>query len=174
MLGIATLIARYAYLRSVVIAVLTSIHPGAMSLRDAPVIVNAIAEAVTFDGAPVWDAELEAGAMADYADHESGLRLHPVPYIDPKTGHPIDGEAHGVWQIHGPAGRADVNTQASYWLTLLHEGAEKCPQSPAAPLSGRCGGAGKRLADRRVREAKRALAERNESSELASDDVGRE
>lgn len=173
MLGISLLAARFAYLRSIVIAVMISIHPGAMSLRDAPAIADAIATAVTFDSDPVWDAETEAAVMTVYADRESGLRLHPGHWVDPKTGKAVDAHANGFLQIRAAQGLADAGTQSAYWLDLLHDGAQRCSQSPAAPLSGNCYGAGRRIADRRVRMARVALAAMASSQEIASGD-GRE
>jgi hypothetical protein len=151
MFALATLLLRYARLRSVCFAVWASVNPAFPHAHDAPAIADAIATAVLQDRDPVFGSqEEEAAVAARFALGESSLRIHPIPYRDPKTGKAVDPLAAGVFQLHGPAGHADVVMQARAWLVLLHAGRESCPESPAGPLSGSCSGAGKRLADRRV------------------------
>ena len=74
------------------------------------------------------------------------------------------GKAHGPWQLHGAAGTATLADQARTWLALLHDGARRCPASPAAIMWGGCdvrdpltGGSTARLATRRVRRARELL-----------------
>ena len=154
---------QFWHLRAIVVAVWVSVSPNAARSPDADAIADVIAQSVSYDAAPVYDSqELEAGAMARWAFEESGVRLHPRPYSwDSKAG-----IANGVWQIHGPAGRADLGTQAAAWLRLAHAGVG-C-KNPIAPLSGQCGGLALRNADKRMRDVRRVLSDmRSENAEVA-------
>lgn len=145
------------HLRAVVLAVWAVLAPASARSVDADALATGIALAVDADPSPVWeDGDLEAAVSGVYAWHESRVRLAPTPWRDPRTGRVVDSEARGAFQLHSEDGDGDAFTQASAWLALLHDGALRCPSSPAAPLSGSCLLA-RRLADRRVRMARQIL-----------------
>ena len=147
-------------LRALVVATWSFLSPTAGQSPDAPAIADAIATAVAGDPDPIYgDASVEAAVAAVYAWHESRLRIHPVPWVDPSTGKPVDGLAHGIFQLHTHAGELDATTQTVAWLAMLHDGARTCPASPAAPLSGGCTQA-RKLADRRMAFAVRVVGQR--------------
>lgn len=158
MMNLGALVVQYLRLHAVAMAVLAFIHPGADRFKDTPAIVDAVASGVLYDASPVWDDETEVAVAIVFADRESRMQLAPRHALDPKTHQPIDGEAHGAWQEHSKSGYGDAPTQFAAWLDLLHDGARTCPRQPAAPLSGRCGGAATRLADHRLLLARAALA----------------
>lgn len=158
MLGLFLRSLHVAHLRAVVLAVWAVLSPVAARSPDADALSSGIALTVDADPDPVWgDGDLEAAVAGVYAWHESRVRLSPAPWRDPRTGRIVDSEARGAFQLHSEAGSGDALTQASAWLELLHDGARRCPSSPAAPLSGSCLLA-RRLADRRVRTAHQILA----------------
>jgi hypothetical protein len=137
-------------LQIIVLAIWGAVHPGAPRLHDAASIAAAIESAVSQDAeAPVFASrEEDAAVMAYYAIRESWLNHDAVG---------DGGLSFGVWQLRSASGRADLGTQARAWLSLLHEGARICPESPAAPLSGGCVAA-RTTADRRSMRALNLLA----------------
>jgi hypothetical protein len=135
---------QYARLYALCFAVWATFDPAASKARDAEALASAIAWAGITDANPVYkDAEHEAAVAARYAVEESWLNLKAIG---------DSGAAHGAFQLHSSAGRGDAAAQVAGWLALLHEGALRCPASPAAPLSGGCRRAYK-LANRRVAAA---------------------
>jgi hypothetical protein len=160
--------ARALQLRAVALAVFAALSPPAAAGPDAPVIADAIAFAVAADPSPTWEPEMLAAVMAVSVVEESGVRLHPVPWIDPKTGRPVDALAHGPFQIRGTHGFGGVGDQAEYWLVLLRAGARACPVSPSAPLLGACDGKARRIADWRFARAKQLLEQLRQSEGVAS------
>ena len=146
-------------LKVLVLAVWSAIHPAAPKLVDAPEIATAIATVVSEDPEPpvFGSREEDAAVMAYYALRESWLRKGVVG---------DNGRSFGVWQQPEKTGRADVLTQARAWVAVLRKGAQLCPASPAAPLSGGCVVA-RNVADRRVKRA-RALLETAKQSLLAA------
>ncbi|HEY3822351.1 MAG TPA: hypothetical protein VGL81_34535 [Polyangiaceae bacterium] len=136
-------------IKIIVLAIWAAVHPGAPRLPDAAPIAAAIDTAVSEDSEPpvFGSREEDAAVMAYYAIRESWLTHDAVG---------DGGLSFGAWQIRSPSGRADIGTQARYWLSLLHEGARICPASPAAPLSGGCVEA-RSTADGRARRARRLL-----------------
>jgi hypothetical protein len=102
------------------------------SPRLLAVMADALAEADESThpatGALAWDAAL----LFEYARRESHFQLAPRAYSwDAKAG-----LAHGVWQLHGPAGLASVGGQARAWLRMLREGARLHPETPSAIMWG--------------------------------------
>lgn len=148
---------RYAHLRAVVLAVWGALSPSIAAGAEARAIAGAIADAVVVDPLPVWDADTEAATLAVYTADESGVRLHPLPWVDPRTGRPVDALAHGPFQIRGPMGLTGLAEQARTLVTMLHAGADACPVSPLAPLLGACGGKARRIANWRFARARRLL-----------------
>jgi hypothetical protein len=156
MIALSLLLLRFSHLRLLILSVWASMH---MVTPDAPAIATSLAYAIASDVSPVFGSpDLEAAASAVYVARESGVRLRPVPWRDPRTGRPVDGAARGAYQIHGPEALADLDEQTRWYLFLLHAGAVACPESPMAPVVGSCRGAAKRMADHRVKEAKALLA----------------
>lgn len=157
MIGLFLQAAHVNRIAAIVLSIWQILSPPSARTSDAAELATAIALAVDGDTSPVWgDAELEAAVAAVFCWHESRVRIHPVQWRDPKTGILTDSHAHGAFQLRSEAGNGDALTQAVAWIDLLKLGAEKCPDSPAAPLSGSCLLA-KRLADRRVETAVRLL-----------------
>jgi hypothetical protein len=144
-------------LRNMVFGVWAFIHPQLPVSGDAAEIASAIVTVVLEDGdrSPVTGSHaLDAAAMAYWAACESTLRLgafhaHAVS--------PGDHRSAGAWQLGPEWGQRSALEQARAWLYLLRAGAKVCPESPASPLSGGCQRA-RKLADRRMEEARRALA----------------
>lgn len=142
-------------LKLLVLAVWAAMTPRYDRAADADAIATAIAQVVAADGsrAPVMSSHAEdAALMAVYAARESMLDDCAVHAPISDWDHP----SYGVWQ-EGPQWRGKpISAQARAWMYLLREGARICPESPAAPLSGGCTQA-RKLADRRVREARELL-----------------
>jgi hypothetical protein len=136
-------------LQVIVLAIWAAVHPGAPHLHDAAPIAAAIQSAVSQDTEPpvFGSREEDAAVMAYYAIRESWLNHDAIG---------DGGRSFGVWQMRSASGRADLSTQARAWLSLLHEGARICPESPAAPLSGGCVAA-RSTADRRATRARSLL-----------------
>jgi hypothetical protein len=138
------------------LAVWAIVHPRAPRLAHAEEVARAWAQAVEEDKRPpvfgTRDRDLAVGAY--WAIRESWLQPSAVG---------DGGKSRGVWQLQTEAGKADLLTQARAWREMLHEGQRLCPESPAAPISGGCTGAGRRLADRRVELALRALSRAREN-----------
>jgi hypothetical protein len=147
-----------AHFVALALAVWATVHPRAPRLRDAPAIARAWAQAIDEDKRePVFGSkDRDCAVGAYYAIRESWLNATAIG---------DGGKSRGAWQEQSPAGRADLLTQARAWRELLHEGARVCPASPAAPLSGGCE-EGRKLADRRVRNALRALYEAREEGPI--------
>jgi hypothetical protein len=143
-----------AHYVALALAVWATVHPRAPRLADAPAIARAWAQAVDEDTRPpvFGSKDRDCAIGAYWALRESWLNAHAVGDA---------GKSHGAWQEQTAAGKADLLTQARAWRDLLRAGARVCPASPAAPLSGGCepGHKGRKLADRRVRNALRALDE---------------
>lgn len=157
MIGLFLQAAHVNRIAAIVLSIWQILSPATARTSDAAELATAIALAVDGDTSPVWgDAELEAAVASVYAFEESRVRISPKPWLDPKTGLPVDAKAAGAWQLHSSAGRGDALTQAVAWFALLKDGARACPESPAGPLSGGCTRA-RSLADRRVETAVRLL-----------------
>jgi len=141
-------------LRALVVATWSFLSPTAGQSPDALAIADAIATSVAGDPDPLYgDASVEAAVMAQWAWHESRLSLHPKPFSwDSKAG-----VSCGPWQERCATLPPTLVGQAVAWLALAHDGERTCPASPLAPLSGQCGGAARRLADRRVAEVLRIV-----------------
>lgn len=160
MSAIGILAIRFAALRALVLAVFAALlPPNAPMSHDAPAIADAIAATVAADPHPIWSTDIDSAVETVFVFYESGISLHPLPAIDPRSGKPVDEKASGMLQLHSWAGHADARTQSLAWRELLHAGAKSCAISPAAPLSGSCGGAAMRLADRRVALAMRLVVQ---------------
>ena len=117
-----------------VLALWSAIAPGLERTGDAAAIARALVGAVLEDAAtaPVYSSHLEdLAAGAYWAFRESSLDARAV------GDHSL---AHGPWQLHGAAGLAPVREQARTWLALLHEGAARCTEHPAAIMWGACSG----------------------------------
>jgi hypothetical protein len=155
------LVIRYFHLKALCFAVWAAFNPHAVFSKHSEALADAIATATLFDPSPTFgSAEPEAAVAARYAVEESWLHLRAVG---------DSGQAHGAFQLHTPAGRGSAQEQAEGWLTMLHDGAVLCPESPAAPLSGGCHRA-RKLADRRVKAAFEVL-QRVETDELVLSQV---
>jgi hypothetical protein len=155
MISLGMLALRYITLRGVALAMLVSIHPSAPKLRDAGELLDAIALSVTLDPTPVYgDAKLEAAAMVRWVWGESRFRRDPNPES-------WDARAKiscGAFQLRCKDLPETLYGQAQAWLVLAHVGAQWCPQSPLAPLSGACGGAAQRLAEGRMVQIRALVA----------------
>ena len=154
----------HAYLVALVLGVWTAMH--APASKDRAVIADAIATVIAEDMAhePVFGSHDEdAAVMAGYAVPESDVRLHPGHWVDPKTGKEVDPIAQGPWQTHRLGPEASALDYARDWLAQLRDGKKWCPESPAAPLSGSCL-LSRKLADRRVRQYTKALADAQAAS----------
>ncbi len=158
MLIVSTALAKYAAhwlaLRALCIAVWAAMGPGS-GTPDAPEIAEAIATSVLEQDAPTLESlDADAAVLAVFARGESGLRRAPRPES-------WDAVAHvscGVWQQRCAWLAPSILGQARAEIELLRRGAVLCPESPAAPLSGGCHGAGRRLADGRVTRARALLS----------------
>lgn len=122
--------------RALVSAIWSALHPVAARAGDAFELAKAI-EAVSDRLLPVFGTREDDAAVMAHAFREGWLRKDAVG---------DGGKGFGVWQEQCAAGKADVLTQARAWVGLLRAGAQACPRSPAAPLSGGCK-AGRRVAD---------------------------
>jgi hypothetical protein len=147
-----------AELVALVLALWSAASPAAVRSPDARAIAEAAAQAVLDDAehAPALGSHAEdLAAMAEWARLESGLQRAPRPQSwDARAG-----ISCGPWQEPCPfVARADLRGQARYWLELLHRGAVICPESPGAPLSGGCHGAGRRLSNARLARARALLS----------------
>lgn len=121
-----------ALLRALVLVLWSVLAPGLERSGDARAIAAAAVDAVLEDGGgpPVFGSHVEdLAVMAYFAARESSLQAGAVG---------DGGLAVGPWQLHGAAGRAPLHDQARTWLHLLHEGAARCPSSPAAIAWGGC------------------------------------
>jgi len=142
-------------LKSLCVAVWTSLSPAAAQMRDANEIADSIATAVLEADGPVFrNAEEDAAILAVWAYYETGgsLSRHPRPQSwDAKAG-----LSCGVWQQRCSTLPPTILGQARAELTLMRNGAVLCPAQPMAPLSGGCHAA-RKLADRRVAKTRQLL-----------------
>ena len=142
---LAAYFARWTTLRALCLSVWAG-----TSTPDAGEIADSIATAVLEEPTPVFaSAEEDAAVLAIFARGESGLDRAPKPQSwDARAG-----VSCGVWQQRCRWLSPTILGQARVEIELLARGAVLCPASPAAPLSGGCHGAGRRLADARVARA---------------------
>lgn len=108
------------------------LSPGLERSGNAREVSNAIASAVVADAAnapALTSHDEDAAALAYLAARESALRVRAVG---------DGGRAHGVFQLHGPCGRRSLAEQARCELSMLHEGAKRCPGNALAILWGSC------------------------------------
>jgi hypothetical protein len=142
-------------LKSLCLAVWTSISPASAQLHDASEIAESIATAVLEQDVTVFrSAEEDAAILAVWAYYETGgsLSRHPRPMSwDAKAG-----VSCGVWQQRCNTLPPTILGQARAELILMHRGAVLCPDQPMAPLSGGCHAA-RPLADRRVAKTRQLL-----------------
>jgi hypothetical protein len=135
-------------LKSLCLAVWTSMSPGATKAFDANEIADSIATAVLEEESPVFGSlEEDAAITAVWAYRETGGALTRSPR--PMSWDAKAGLSCGVWQQRCQSLAPTILGQARYELWLMRRGAVLCPDQPMAPLSGGCH-AGRRLADRRV------------------------
>jgi hypothetical protein len=151
-----------SHLSALAVALAAALHPGAE--KRAATFLEAAAEAVDADPAPVGGPERELGILLTFANGESnfGAAL---------SGRRWDSHAYGILQIRGPASlEHDEVASVREWLRRLHAAAKACgdARATAGLSSGRCD-RGTRLAARREREASEALARVRSLDSAAAD-----
>lgn len=140
----------------IALSVWASLTPPGEVHPEGEIIANAIGESVAAEKTPTLSSfQEDTDAVSIFVYYESLIQTHPKPMSwDAKAG-----ISCGILQE--PCKFVRVSTlkeQVDWWFDKFRLGRRICPQSPAAPLCGTCGGKALRMANSRMSQVRWILS----------------